>query len=246
MIAIISPALTMRECSENYIDLTIPQQINKAREIISEINKLSYEDFKRIIGVNDKLAELNKFRYKHIKYDEYGTAAILAYIGTAYKSINASIFDGEEIDFCRKHIRILSGLYGVLNPYDSIYEYRLEMKTKISIGNSKDLYDYFGKSLYDELIKDDRQIINLCSEEYSKAVTPYLTEGDSFITCSFKIYRNGNLKSYSSDSKSTRGLMVRFIIENRVNNIHLLKEFRGNGYTFNESLSTEYEYIFTK
>ncbi len=246
MIAIISPALTMKECRENYIDLTIPCQINKAKEIVEKIKTLSKEELKEIMGVNDKIAELNKLRYEHIKYDEYGTPAIISYTGTAYKSINASVFNKDEIEFCKNHIRILSGLYGVLKPYDSVYEHRLEMKTKISINNSKDLYDYFGRSLYNELVKEDREIINLCSEEYSKAITPYLKDEDKFITCSFKIYKNGSLKSYSTDAKSTRGLMVRYIVENKIDNKEFLKDFKENGYTFNESLSTEIEYIFTK
>lgn len=246
MLIIISPSLTMQDVSESFYDLTIPSQINRAEEIVSKIKSLTYDDMKIVMGINDKLAELNRFRYEKIRFDNKGNPALLSYTGTVYKNIKASAFNREEVEFCKKHLRILSGLYGVLRPYDSIYEYRLEMKTKISVNGSKDLYDYFGESIYDTLIKEDREIINLCSNEYSEIVTPYLTRLDKFITCTFKIKKGGVLKTLSVDAKQTRGMMVNFIVKNGIQNRYDLKKFSDNGYKYEESLSTESEYIFLK
>lgn len=246
MIAIISPSLTMEECSDNYTNLTIPFQVDMAKKIVSRINELNIQDMKSIMNINEKLATINKLRYKKIKFDNNGSPAILSYTGTVYKNINASIFDLDEIEFCKKHVRILSGLYGILKPYDSIYEYRLELKTKIDIEDSNNLYDYFGNSIYKCLISEDREIVNLCSGEYSKAIIPYLTNEDKFITCSFKINKNGVLKIFATDAKDTRGRMINFIVKNKINNVELLKNFNENGYVFREELSNDSEYVFVK
>ena len=246
MIAIISPSLTMEECSDNYTNLTIPFQVDMAKKIVSRINELNIQDMKSIMNINEKLATINKLRYKKIKFDNNGSPAILSYTGTVYKNINASIFDLDEIEFCKKHVRILSGLYGILKPYDSIYEYRLELKTKIDIEDSNNLYDYFGNSIYKCLISEDREIVNLCSGEYSKAIIPYLTNEDKFITCSFKINKNGVLKTFATYAKATRGRMINFIVKNKINNVELLKNFNENGYVFREELSNDSEYVFVK
>ena len=246
MIAIISPSLTMEECSDNYTNLTIPFQVDMAKKIVSRINELNIQDMKSIMNINEKLATINKLRYKKIKFDNNGSPAILSYTGTVYKNINASIFDLDEIEFCKKHVRILSGLYGILKPYDSIYEYRLELKTKIDIEDSNNLYDYFGNSIYKCLISEDREIVNLCSGEYSKAIILYLTNEDKFITCSFKINKNGVLKTFATDAKDTRGRMINFIVKNKINNVELLKNFNENGYVFREELSNDSEYVFVK
>lgn len=246
MITIISPSLTMEECNDNYINLTLPIQVDMAKKIISIMNEFSVEEMKEVLNVNEKLALINKWRYGKIKFDDKGSAAILSYTGTVYKNINASLFDREEIEFCRNHIRILSGLYGLLNPYDSIYEYRLEFKTKLKIDNKNNLYDYFGRSIYENLISEDRVIVNLCSNEYSKAIQSYLTNDDRFITCSFKVNKNGALKTLAVEAKAARGKMVNFIVKNKINEVEKLKKFNEGGYSFIEKLSNEFEYVFVK
>lgn len=246
MLIIISPSLTMQDVDMNFEDLTIPNQIDKARNIVHKIKLLTYSEMKSVMGINDKLVELNKLRYDNIKFDNMGKPALLSYTGTVYKSIKANTFNRDEIEFCKNHLRILSGLYGVLKPYDSIYEYRLEMKTKIGVNGCKDLYEYFGRSIYEKIICEDREIINLCSGEYSKALIPYLTSEDRFITCTFKIRRGDSLKTLSTDAKQTRGMMVNYIVKNNIQDRELLKEFNENGYSYDETLSSENEYIFLK
>lgn len=246
MIAIISPSLTMKNCSDDFFDLSLPSQIEMSKKIVEEIRKLSEKDLEKVLSVSSKVGQLNFERYQNLKFDKSGGAAILSYTGTVYKNIKASIFDDEEIKFCSEHIRILSGLYGVLRPYDSIYEYRLELKTKINILGNEDLYKYFQDSMYKNLIHHDRKIVNLCSSEYSKVIIPYLSNEDEFLTCSFKINKNGILKSMSTDAKASRGSMVNFIVKNKINDFESLKNFNDNGYTFNERLSNSREYVFVK
>lgn len=245
MIGIISPSLTMEECSDAYTELTVPKQIDMMKKIVDKIKTFTKDEMKDVMKINDKLYEVSKERYEKIKYDLNGSPAISLYTGTVYKNINASTFDKEEIEFCRKHVRILSGLYGLLNPYDSIYEHRIEMKMPIHI-NGKDLYGYFGKSIYECLISEDREIVNLCSNEYSKAIIPYLTSEDRFVSCSFKVNKNGVLKTLSVEAKAARGKMVNFIVKNKINNMESLKEFNENGYSFRKDLSSETEYVFSK
>lgn len=246
MVCIISPSITMKEVDDNCNNLTMPTYIEKAKEIVYKINSMSDEEISDIMEIDGELLKTNRWRYKKFKFDLNGNPAILSYTGTVYKNINANIFDNEDIEFCKEHIRILSGIYGILRPYDSIYEYRLEFKSKVKIGKFKDLYEYFGKCIYDDLVKCNNEILNLCSNEYSKAIIPYLSEKDKFITCSFKIKKNNTIKSYAMDSKITRGKMVNFIVKNKINRYKDLKEFNENGYSFNNALSNENEYIFIK
>ena len=245
MISIISPSLTMEECNDNYTELTIPKQIDLTKKIVDKIKTFSENEMKEIMKLNNKLYILSKKRYDKFKFDLNGSAAISLYSGTVYKNIQPSIFNKDEIEFCRKHIRILSGLYGVLNPYDSIYEHRIEMKLPIKI-EGKDLYGFFGKSLYDLLVSEDREIVNLCSAEYGKAIIPYITNEDKFITCSFKIYNDGKYKTMSVDAKAARGKMVNFIVKHKINNLKDLIEFNENGYTYKKEMSSEKEYVFVK
>ncbi len=246
MICIMSPSLSMEECEDHYINLTVPQRIDMARRIVDFVNKTSIDEIMTIMGINYKLAEMNKLRYERIKFDNNGSPAILCYTGTAYKNMNPSIFNDQEIEFCREHVRILSGLYGVLNPYDSVYEYRLELKSKISVDGTRDLYEYFGRVMYDDIVRCDRQIVNLCSNEYSKSVKPYITSRDMFITCVFKTNKNGYLRIVANDAKAARGRMVNFIVRNRITRVELLKEFDELNYRFDKTLSNSGEYVFIK
>lgn len=245
MIAIISPSLTMEECSDNYVELTLPKQLEKSKKIVNTIKKFTDQDMKNIMKINDKIYESTKKRYHNIKFDLNGSPAISTYTGTVYKNINSSSFNKDEIEFCRKHIRILSGLYGILNPYDSIYEHRIEFKMPIYI-EGRDLYKYFGDSIYNSLISEDREILNLCSNEYSKAIVPYLNSGDKFVNCSFKVNKNGVLKTLSVEAKKARGKMVNYIVRNKINTIEELKYFNEDGYEFRKDLSNDLELVFSK
>ena len=147
----------------------------------------------------------------------------------------------------QKNLRILSGFYGIVKPFDGVTPYRLEMQAKASIGGFKDLYEYWGDSLYQELTSDGDQIIlNLASKEYSKCIEKYLGENDLFVTCIFGEEIDGKVVQKGTLAKMARGEMVRFLAENEIDSLEGVKKLHGLGYEFSEELSGEKEYIFIK
>jgi cytoplasmic iron level regulating protein YaaA (DUF328/UPF0246 family) len=149
----------------------------------------------------------------------------------------------------QEHLRILSGFYGVVRPLDGVVPYRLEMQAKINLENGrrmKDLYDFWGRMLYDEVIDEDRQILNLASKEYSKCIEKYLEPEDKFLTCIFGEEKDGKVIQKGTQAKMARGEMVRFMAEKKVKDFEELKAFDRLDYCFDEQRSSEKEYVFIK
>ena len=174
------------------------------------------------------------------------TSAVLTYDGIVFKHIAPALLENKNAEYLQKNLRILSGLYGVLKPFDRITQYRLEMQSKIKIKDFKNLYDFWGDKLYNEVKDESSVIINLASKEYSKCIEKYLKKDDIFITCSFVEKSNGKLVVKGTYSKTARGEMVRFMAENNIQNYKDLKKFNYFGYVFREDLSSEKEYIFER
>ena len=175
------------------------------------------------------------------------TPAIISYEGIQYQYMSPMVFSEECLDYVQKHLRILSGFYGVLKPFDGVTPYRLEMQAKASVGSFKDLYEYWGDSLYQELTSDgDHVILNLASKEYSKCIEKYAGNDDLFVTCVFGELIDGKVIQKGTLAKMARGEMVRFLAENQVDTLDGVKQFQGLGYQFFEELSSEKEYIFIK
>lgn len=246
MIIMLSPAKNMKHIDAFDRDLSLPCFIDNTKEIVENIKAFSIEDFKNRMKINEKLAILNKNRFENIKFDTLGSPAILTYDGIQYKNIEADSFTKQDEEFADNCIRIISGLYGVIKPYDSIYEYRLEMQTKLQVREFKNLYEYWGNSIYEQLIKEKRAIVNLTSNEYSKSIEKFIKDSDTYITCTFKVSKNGKLKVESTQAKKARGMMVKYIVKNRVKNTEELKKFNLGGYEYQENLSDNGEYIFVK
>lgn len=246
MIIMLSPAKNMKHVQELDRDLSLPCFIDNAKEISKNIKSFSIEDFRNKMKINEKLAFLNKSRFDKLKFDSLGTPAILTYDGIQYKNIEAENFTKKDEEFANSYIRIISGLYGVLKPYDSIYEYRLEMQTKLKIREFKNLYEYWGDSIYKELSKENTAIVNLASSEYSKTVEKFINNNDTYVTCTFKINKNNILKVESTQAKKARGMMVKYIVKNKIEDISDLKKFNLEGYKYQENLSSNNEYVFVK
>lgn len=246
MIIMLSPAKNMKHIEAFDRDLSLPCFIDNTKEIVENIKAFSIEDFKNRMKINEKLAILNKNRFENIKFDTLGSPAILTYDGIQYKNIEADSFTKQDEEFADNCIRIISGLYGIIKPYDSIYEYRLEMQTKLQVREFKNLYEYWGNSIYEQLIKEKRAIVNLTSNEYSKSIEKFIKDSDTCITCTFKVSKNGKLKVESTQAKKARGMMVKYIVKNRVRDTEELKKFNLGGYKYQENLSDNGEYIFVK
>ena len=249
MISIISPAKNMRNLK---IDNIKPKIYGKSRlfteetkEIIKELRNLTPWDIQSIMKVNEKIAFQSYAYFQDFNFDEEGVCGLLAYDGLVFKNIKAEEFTSEDFDFAHNHVRILDAFYGIVNPLDGVLPYRLEMQYKINI-NDKNLYKFWDNKLYKKLYSEDNVIVNLASEEYTKAVRTFLDKDDIFIDIDFKIHRDGKLKTMATWAKMARGQMIKYIVENRINNPEDLKDFTFNGYKFDTTLSTDKKYVFVK
>ena len=243
MLVMISPSKNMREDECKYKPKHLPV-FKETDRILSVLKTLNDEEIKKLMKVNQSITELNIERYKHITYDLLGRPAILTYDGLQYRNIEVEGYSEEECDFLDKHVRILSGLYGVLKPFTSIYPYRLELQTNLMVDGNKNLYEFWGSKLYEEIRQSSHTMINLASNEYSKAIVPYLKDEDNFISCTFKVKKGDSIKVESTASKILRGRMLQYIVKNRITNPEDLKLFSYNNCKFSKEESSDKEYVF--
>ena len=244
---IISPAKKMNVDTDTFAPMGLPVFLSRTKELMDYMKGLSYEEAKKLWSCNDKIAAQNFERYAQMNLERGLTPAILSYEGIQYQYMSPMVFSETALDYVQKNLRILSGFYGIVKPFDGVTPYRLEMQAKASIGRFKDLYEYWGDSLYQELTSDgDRLILNLASKEYSKCIEKYLGENDLFVTFIFGEKIDGKVVQKGTLAKMARGEMVRFLAENEIDSLEGVKNFHGLRYEFSEKLSGEKEYIFIK
>lgn len=245
---IISPAKKMNMSRDSYEVTGMPCFLADTKILMQEIKKLSLAEAKALWKCNDKLAELNFRRFAEMDPEKCLTPAILSYEGLQYQHMAPGVFTDRALSYVQEHLRILSGFYGVLKPFDGVVPYRLEMQAGLSVAGKKDLYDFWGRRLYCRLMEDneDGVILNLASKEYAGAVEPYVKTLCRFITVSFEEDVDGKRKQKGTFAKMARGEMVRFLAENGIEDIEGVKRFTGSGYRFREELSGEWNYVFVK
>ncbi|MFW8052319.1 peroxide stress protein YaaA [Vagococcus fluvialis] len=241
---IISPTKQMVTEQDFFFPETTPQFLTEAKEILAELKKLSYEEAKALWKCNDKLAQENFERIKHANLDKGTSPAVMSYKGLQYQYMAPDLLTEPALDYIQQHLRILSGFYGVLKPFDGIIPYRLEMQAPLAVGESNNLYQFWSKKLYDALEFDKGPIINLASKEYSKAIQPYLKENDQLIEVSFAQLVDGKPKVKATLAKMARGEMVRFLSEKNVTQLDDIKQFDHPNYHFSESLSIPSKFTF--
>ena len=253
MIYFISPALGFSddECvAENTEGTnTTPEYLEESQKIVDTLRSMDMVDLKKILGCSDPLAELNFERYQDFSGAK-SLQALRYFDGIAYKALDVPSLTQEEYEFLASHLRILSGLYGILKPTDLISAYRLEMKTKLGVGDKKNLYAFWSDLLYKALSRDsDGVIVNLASKEYSQCIENYL-KGETYITCTFKVDKGKGLKVQSTAAKQARGHMVRWIAQHAIQSPEDIIKFDVDGYEFAPELSvTEgdvQEFVFVK
>lgn len=212
------------------------------------LQKKSPKKLAELMHVSMKLAELNWDRNQEWEKVSQTRQAIYAFKGAAYVGLDAYSISTHDLDYLQNTLRILSGQYGVLRPFDLIKPYRLEMGTKLVHGKKKNLYEFWGervtKTLNEEL-SENEIIINLASNEYFKVVKPNILNA-KIITPIFKDYKNGQYKVISFFAKKARGLMTRFAIDNQIENVEELKTFNKERYAFDKKLSTDLNWVFTR
>ena len=196
-----------------------PVYIKHTEKILSWLKSQSNEELKKLWKCNDKIAEQNFERLEHMNLYERLTPAVLSYEGLAYQYMAPAVFEDGHLDYVQEHLRILSGFYGVLKAMDGVTPYRLEMQAKASFDGYKDLYQFWGDRLYQEVRDDSGIIINLASKEYSKCIEKYLQKEDTYITCTFCEMVNGKLAQKGTYAKMARGEMVRFMAEYQIEDV---------------------------
>lgn len=232
---------------------TVGQFLNDSEFLVSVLKKLTSEDLQKLMHVSADIADLNVERNHNwvqpIAPSEIVCPAIVAFTGEVYRGLDVATFSDEDFLKAQGTIRILSGLYGMLRPLDLIYPYRLEMGTKLAIdAKTKSLYKYWGTRLSEALqneLTEGEIVVNLASTEYSKAL-PFKELKNEVITPTFKDFKNGQLKVVSVYAKHARGEMARWIALEQIQTADELKLWNGMGYQYDDNLSSETEYVFTR
>lgn len=254
MLMVISPAKTLDYTTPLATSrYTQPALLEKSQQLIAVARDLSPAQIASLMSISDKLALLNAQRFNDWQPEftpDNARQAILAFKGDVYTGLQAETFSEADFDFAQQHLRMLSGLYGVLRPLDLMQPYRLEMGTKLANPAGKDLYSFWGETLTQALnealaAQGDDVMINLASDEYFKAIQPKKLQG-RLIKPVFLDEKNGKFKIISFYAKKARGLMCRYIIENRLQQAEQLKQFDLEGYFFDEENSRADEWVFKR
>ncbi len=249
---IISPAKTLDfETKPKISEYTQPEFLEQSCELVDQLKQLTPDDLASLMKLSDKLALLNYERYQSWRTPftpENSKQCVYAFKGDVYTGLEVASLDKADIDFAQNHLKILSGLYGLLRPLDLIQPYRLEMGTPLKNPRGDNLYRFWGNLITQKLndsLEENPVLINLASNEYSKAVNFDNLDAD-VITPIFKDKKNDEYKLISFYAKKARGLMSRFIITHRITKPDQIKAFDLAGYRFSPSLSKEREWVFTR
>ena len=252
---IISPAKQMRVDTDSFTCTELPVFTDRAKILKEWIRSLSYEEQKALWACNDKIARQNAERFAHMDLTKNLTPALLAYDGIQYTYMAPAVFEDGQFEYVQEHLRILSGFYGVVKPLDGVVPYRLEMsakgtsfasKAKAAVNGYKNLYDFWGDSLYQEVMDESRILINLASKEYSKCIEKYLRPEDRYITCIFGEPEGSRVVQKGVYAKMARGEMVRFMAGIHAEDPEQIKTFDWSGYHFDEDRSSTDEYVFIR
>ncbi|WP_028117680.1 peroxide stress protein YaaA [Ferrimonas senticii] len=254
MLALISPAKNLDfETPPHVSAYTQPQLLAEAELLMADCRKLTPADLASLMKLSDKLAGLNAARFAQWSVPftpDNAKPAVLAFNGDVYGGLDAASLSLEQLEFAQSHLRILSGLYGLLKPLDLIQPYRLEMGIKLANSRGNDLYQFWGERITELLNREvaaqgDNVVVNLASNEYFKSVKPKLLDA-TVVTPVFKDFKNGQYKIISFYAKKARGLMARFLIEQRPTDVKQLEAFDYAGYRFSAEQSSADTLVFLR
>ena len=254
MLHVISPAKTLDfDTPPTTAKHTQAQFLEQSQALIEQLRPLSPRQLSELMGISDKLGELNAQRFLNWQLPftpSNAKQALLAFKGDVYTGMEPEAFSEPDLAWAQQRLRILSGLYGLLRPLDLIQPYRLEMGTGFANNRGKNLYQFWGSQLTEQLNRELAQapepvLVNLASNEYWGAVQPGQLKGE-VITPVFKDAKNGQYKIISFFAKKARGMMSAFIVRNRIERVEQLKEFDTAGYSYNPAMSSAREWVFTR
>lgn len=256
MIIVLSPAKSLDYDTPPHIsEHTIPDFVDDAAQLIEQLRRYSPQQIASLMEISDALAHLNFQRYAawSPKFSvDNAKQAVLAFNGDVYEGFDAKTLSAADLDYAQRHVRVLSGLYGLLRPLDLLQPYRLEMGTRLPNARGKDLYAFWGERITDALNAQlhrskaaQRVLVNCASNEYFKSVRPKRLDA-RIVTPVFEDWKGGRYKIISFHAKRARGLMARFAVENRIDSPEKLKDFAVEGYEFDPAASNDATFVFRR
>ncbi|MGN0658464.1 MAG: peroxide stress protein YaaA [Emergencia sp.] len=248
MKVIISPAKKMNQVTEILEPYGLPVFLPETQVLLEWLREQSFEKLKSIWKCNDRIAELNYRRLQDMDLRCRLTPAVFSYEGLQYQHMAPQVMEYSHLEWLQDHLRILSGFYGILRPLDGITPYRLEMQSRLPGFSPENLYEYWGRKLYDALAaEEDHLILNLASKEYSRCITRFEEKGGpAVITCVFGEESGGKVREKGTLAKMARGDMVRFLAGRHIEDAAGVRSYTGLGYAFRQDLSDEKTFVFIK
>lgn len=243
---IISPAKKMNVDTDSLEWLALPRFLERTEQLLARLRSMSYAELKKLWKCNDQLAELNVQRLQAMDLRRHLTPAILSYEGIQYQYMAPGVFTTWEFEYIQDHLRILSGFYGLLRPFDGVTPYRLEMQARLAVDGDKDVYAFWGDTLARQLFEETDCILDLASKEYSVCVSRYLPPNVRFITCIFGEDKDGKVIEKATMCKMARGEMVRFLAENNITDPKDVQKFDRQHFHFSPAHSDENTYVFLR
>ena len=243
---IIAPAKKMVVDTDSFAMDGLPVFLEQTERLKAALQRMSPSELQALWKCNDAIAKLNTERLSAMDLRRRLTPAIVSYEGIQYQYMAPGVMETAQLDYLREHLLILSGFYGLLRPFDGVTPYRLEMQAKLSVGDCRDLYEFWGDTLARQLASETDFVLNLASKEYSRAVEPHLPKSVRFLTCTFGEHKDGKVIEKGTMCKMARGQMVRWLAENNVTSWADIRAFDQLGYRFQPELSSENHDVFLK
>ena len=245
---ITSPAKKMRVIDAPPWPEREPAFLDRTARLMEAVRKLSRDEVQALWACSDRLADLNYERFCHMDLTRDMTAAVIAYEGIQYTHMAPEVMDEDALAWLDEHLRILSGFYGILRPLDGVVPYRLEMQARLAVDGARNLYEFWGPSLYESLADEGCDVIvNVASVEYARAVTPWVhATGPQVLTCLFGAMRNGAFRQPATEAKAARGTFIRWCADRGVKDVSELRDFNERGYVFDDSRSDDATFTFLR
>lgn len=243
---IVTPAKKVKTEVDYFEVESQPVLLEYTKTILSSLRQLKMDDLQKILKCSDNIAKKTYDLYQHMNLYKHQVPALMAFQGIQFDHLSGELFSYEEYDYIRKHIVILSGFYGILRPFDGIVPYRLELNDPIRIGTFKNLYQFWNRIIYDQLIVDDHQLLDLGAKQYSRMIHKYLDDSIEYVQCRFKERIHGQLVERGVYVKIARGEMIRYLVTHQITDFEAVKSFCMLGYCFDPALSSSRQYVFVR
>lgn len=241
---IISPAKKMNIDTDTLDPEGLPVYLDKTEQLLERLRALSYPEAKALWKCNDKIAALNYERVRNMDLRKNLTPAILSYEGIQYQYMAPGVMEDSLLEYLENHLRILSGFYGILKPFDGVAPYRLEMQAKFRTDRGNDLYDFWDSLLYENLVADTDCILNLASKEYSRCIEKFLKPDIRYVTVVFGELRDGRIIQKGTLAKMARGEMVRYMAEHQIEDVEQVRKFDRLSFRYAPEYSDDGEIVF--